>query len=81
LNRLGVGCFNTFVPPPNAEHARWFAEEVRPHEAGIRAWLRLRFPALNDVDDVIHDAYIRLFRAKTPMGSSLCHRLPGHSAE
>lgn len=38
---------------------------MRPHEAGLRAWLRLRFPALNDVDDVIHDAYIRLFRAKS----------------
>ena len=53
------------VPPPNAEDARWFAEEVRPHEAGLRSWLRLRFPSLQDVDDVIQDAYVRLFRAKS----------------
>jgi len=53
------------VPPENAEQGRWFAEEVRPHEPGLRLWLRLRFPALQDVDDVIQDAYVRLFRARS----------------
>lgn len=53
------------MPPPNAEQARWFAEEVRPHEPGLRAWLRARFPALTDIDDVVHDAYMRLLRAKS----------------
>ncbi len=53
------------MPPQNADHGRWFAEEVRPHEPGLRTWLRLRFPALQDIDDVIQDAYVRLFRAKS----------------
>ncbi len=53
------------VPPQNADYGRWFAEEVRPHEPGLRSWLRRRFPALQDVDDVIQDAYVRLIRAKS----------------
>lgn len=44
--------------------ARWFAEEVEPHEFRLRAWLAGRFPQLRDVDDVIQDAYVRLFRAR-----------------
>ncbi len=45
--------------------ARWFAEEVAPHEFRLRAWLAGRFPQLRDVDDVVQDAYVRLFRARS----------------
>lgn len=31
----------------------------------MRSWLQLQFPTLQDVDDVIQDAYVRLFRAKS----------------
>ena len=48
--------------PPNP--ARWFAEEVEPHEFRLRAWLAGRFPQLRDVDDVVQDTYVRLFRAR-----------------
>src|SRR5262249_42883247 len=46
------------------ELARWFTEEVHPHESRLRAWLISRFPKLTDLDDVIQEAYFRLFRAK-----------------
>jgi len=31
----------------------------------LRAWLRSRFPSEGDIDDIIHDADIRLLRART----------------
>ncbi|MBL9216609.1 MAG: RNA polymerase sigma factor [Opitutaceae bacterium] len=47
-----------------AEQARWFAEEVRPHEPALRAYLRRRFPSLRDTDDLVQESYLRLFRAR-----------------
>jgi RNA polymerase sigma factor (sigma-70 family) len=48
----------------SSEHARWFTEEIQPHEPALRAYLRGRFPTLRDVDDQIQDTYARLFRAR-----------------
>jgi RNA polymerase sigma-70 factor (ECF subfamily) len=53
------------VPPIDAEQSRWFAEEVQPHEPALRAYLRGSFPTLQDVDDLIQDAYTRLLRARS----------------
>ncbi len=47
---------------PPTEEARWFAEEVQPHEPALRGYLRNQFPAL-DTDDVVQDAYLKLFRS------------------
>lgn len=52
------------MPPPDSELARWFATEIQPHEAALRAWLKGRFPGLVDGDDVIQDAYTRLLKAR-----------------
>jgi RNA polymerase sigma factor (sigma-70 family) len=52
------------VPPHDPEIAHWFDEEVRPHEAGLRAWLHARFPALTDPDDLLQESYLRLLRAR-----------------
>jgi RNA polymerase sigma-70 factor (ECF subfamily) len=43
---------------------QWFLEEVRPHERKLRGWLRGRFPSLRDLDDLVQEAYARLFRAR-----------------
>ena len=49
---------------PNAlAHAQWFAEEVQPYEPALRAYLHGRFPALQDLDDIVQDTYARLLRA------------------
>jgi RNA polymerase sigma-70 factor (ECF subfamily) len=50
------------VPPP--DQARWFAEEVQPHEPELRAFLRRRFPTVHDIDDLVQEAYVRLIRAR-----------------
>lgn len=52
------------VSAPDSEQARWFAEEVHPHEASLRSYLRGLFPSLPDVDDLIQESYARLIRAK-----------------
>jgi RNA polymerase sigma-70 factor (ECF subfamily) len=52
------------VPPLDAEHSRWFAEEVQPLEPALRAYLRGSFPTLQDVDDLVQDAYARLLQAR-----------------
>ena len=38
--------------PPN-EQARWFAEEVQPHEPALRACIRTYFPSLLKFDDIM----------------------------
>jgi RNA polymerase sigma factor (sigma-70 family) len=51
------------VPPPDTEQSRWFIEEVHPHEPALRGYLRGCFPTLQDVDDLVQEAYARLIRA------------------
>lgn len=55
------------LPAPadrRAAEARWFDAEIRRHEPELRLFLQARFPALRDVDDLIQEAYSRLWRAK-----------------
>jgi len=49
--------------PQDPEQSRWFAEEILPHEPKLRAWLRSRFPAVTDEDDLVQEAYARLMQA------------------
>lgn len=48
----------------NLEQSRWFAEEVQPHGASLKAYLRGSFPTVRDVEDVIQESYLRVWRAK-----------------
>ncbi len=47
-----------------ASLARWFDEEVQPHEPALRAWLGSRFPGFGDVDDIVQEALVRVVRAR-----------------
>ncbi|MGC4081698.1 MAG: RNA polymerase sigma factor [Vicinamibacterales bacterium] len=58
---------STFAAPAPGgpeEEARWFKEEVQPHERDLRSYLQRRFPSLSEVDDVVQDSYIRILRAR-----------------
>jgi RNA polymerase sigma-70 factor (ECF subfamily) len=52
------------VDVPETGQARWFAENVLPHEPMLRAWLRSRFSTETDVDDLIQEAYVRVLAAR-----------------
>jgi RNA polymerase sigma-70 factor (ECF subfamily) len=61
-------------PPPQKPDSpeKWFKEEVQPHDASLKAWLRGRFPAVRDVDDVVQESYLRVWKARLlhPIDSS-----------
>jgi RNA polymerase sigma-70 factor (ECF subfamily) len=61
------------MPFPESESFRWFAEEVQPHEAALRAWLGRRFPTAQDLDDIVQETYARLLRARET-GAIACPR-------
>lgn len=50
---------------PADEQARWFVEEVQPHESRLRNWLRRRFPWLTDVDDLVQESLARVVQARS----------------
>ena len=50
--------------PPPTDQARWFTEEVHPHDAQLKAYLRGSFPAVHDVDDVVQESYLRVWRVR-----------------
>jgi RNA polymerase sigma factor (sigma-70 family) len=47
-----------------SEQARWFTEQVSPHEPSLRAYLRGSFPSVRDVDDVMQESLLRVWRAR-----------------
>jgi RNA polymerase sigma-70 factor (ECF subfamily) len=42
---------------------RWFAEEVHPHAPLLRSYLRGTFPAVRDVDDLVQESILRVWRS------------------
>jgi RNA polymerase sigma factor (sigma-70 family) len=53
------------MPPQDSQDYRWFADQLQPHEAMLRAWLKAQFPAAADIDDLVQEAYMRVLRART----------------
>jgi RNA polymerase sigma factor (sigma-70 family) len=51
------------MPPTTPELAQWFSREIQPHEPMLRAWLRRRFPGISDIDDLVQETYMRIFRS------------------
>lgn len=50
--------------PASEELELWFVTEVQPHRPALRAWLLDRFPTLPDVDDLVQESFVRVFRAR-----------------
>lgn len=69
LPRGGVASRNQKRPlkplrSDDSPNARWFDDEVRPHEAELRSYLRGKFSAHLDIDDLIQETYARLLQAR-----------------
>lgn len=43
---------------------RWFAQEVHAHEGQLKAYLRGSFPSVHDVDDVVQESYLRVWKSR-----------------
>lgn len=52
------------MPPEYSEQAQWYAEHIEPHEAQIRHWLKSRYGSQCDVDDVVQEALLKIFKAR-----------------
>lgn len=62
---LVVSLPSTLPPPSRAsEQTRWFAEEVHSHESSLKAYLRGSFPTVRDVDDLVQESYLRIWKAR-----------------
>ncbi len=44
------------------DHSSWFASEVHVHRTRLRSYLRGTFPSIRDVDDVVQESYVRVWR-------------------
>jgi RNA polymerase sigma factor (sigma-70 family) len=51
-------------PTSGVDRGRWFVDEVHAHEPLLRSYLHGAFPAVRDVDDVVQESYLRLWRAR-----------------
>ncbi|MGH7958299.1 MAG: RNA polymerase sigma factor [Opitutaceae bacterium] len=51
-------------PSPSVDQSRWFAEEVHAHDASLKSYLRGSFPTVRDVDDVVQESYLRIWKAR-----------------
>jgi len=52
------------LPPGPASQARWFTEEVHAHDSSLKAYLRESFPSVRDMDDVVQESYLRIWKAR-----------------
>ena len=48
--------------PTIEEHAHWFNHEVHAHDAQLRSYLRGVYPSVRDVDDVVQESYLRVWK-------------------
>jgi RNA polymerase sigma factor (sigma-70 family) len=48
---------------PSADRSRWFNDEVHPHSAQLKSYIQKVFPSVHDVDDVIQESYLRIWKA------------------
>lgn len=42
----------------------WFENDVRPHEESLRSYLRNSYPTIRDVDDLVQESFLRIWKAR-----------------
>ncbi len=52
------------VLPPSEDFSAWYAAEVQPHAAEVRAWLHGKYPVLSDPDDLVQEALARVWKER-----------------
>ena len=51
------------MPPSDSDSNRWYAEQVQVHEGALRSWLRGKFPALSDPENLVQESLARVWQA------------------
>lgn len=49
---------------PSAERTEWFTEKVHAHESSLRSYLHGSFPTVRDIDDVVQESFLRVWKAR-----------------
>ncbi|MDI1335178.1 MAG: RNA polymerase sigma factor [Lacunisphaera sp.] len=52
------------ITPVTDQHSSWFNKEVQPHASSLRAYLRRSFPSVHDVDDVVQESFLRIWKRR-----------------
>lgn len=48
----------------SVDQVRWFEDEVHPHASSLRAYLKGSFPGVRDVEDVVQESFLRIWKAR-----------------
>lgn len=46
---------------PN-DPGEWFRDQIHAHDRQLRGWLRRQFPKVRDVEDLVQESYLRVWR-------------------
>ena len=65
---------NVSETAPLEERTRWFVQEVHPHDAALKKYLRGSFPSVRDVEDLVQESYLRVWQRHLlrPLSSARC---------
>lgn len=53
------------LPGRPVDHTEWFKQEVHAHDGQLKSYLRGRYPSVRDVDDVVQESYLRIWKARS----------------
>lgn len=53
------------IPASDLNQDRWFMENVHLHDGQLKSYLHGAFPRVRDVDDIVQESYLRLWRRQT----------------
>jgi RNA polymerase sigma factor (sigma-70 family) len=45
-----------------ADHSDWFRNEIHPHGGQLKAYLRIKFCTVRDIDDIVQESYLRVWQ-------------------
>jgi RNA polymerase sigma factor (sigma-70 family) len=55
---------STTQPSEATGHGQWFSENIQPHDASLKTYVRTSFPHLRDVEDIVQESYLRIWKAR-----------------
>jgi len=63
-NQVAASAPPCVAPNLDSTSERWFQEQVQPHGSLLKSYLKGAFPSVRDIDDVVQESYLRIWKAK-----------------